>query len=244
VRGIIRLLTLLLFIICSHYVTFASDVTLEEDLQKDLAQSSALIQQAMVNLKSGTPITNGMIRLKAVSKNVRTLNLLLDNKFRTQAEEVKALGGKAGERQMSMAERFRQSLEEYLSLIDSLPSPGKISQAELENLKVLLDKILHSKKRPIHGSLPYTYLNYSAKEPAADPPIIPAYKGGNKVVSLADTEDTEEAPISEEIAKLARSLDWNPVSIYEYVNNNIETEWYWGCMKGAEETLHLYLHAW
>jgi hypothetical protein len=234
----------LLFIICSHYVTFASDVTLEEDLQKNLAQSSALIEQAMANLKSGTPISNGMIRLKAVSKNVRTLNLLLDEKFRMQEKEIEVLGAKARERQMGMAERFRQSLEEYLSLIDSLPSPGKISQAELENLKILLEKILHKKKRPIHGSLPYTHLNYSAKEPAADPPIIPAYKGGNKVVSLADTEDTEEAPISEEIAKLARSLDWNPVSIYEYVNNNIETEWYWGCMKGAEETLHLYLHAW
>ena len=26
--------------------------------------------------------------------------------------------------------------------------------------------------------------------------------------------------------------------IYEYMKNNIETEWYWGCMKGAEETLH------
>ncbi|MDP2156534.1 MAG: transglutaminase domain-containing protein, partial [Nitrospirota bacterium] len=25
--------------------------------------------------------------------------------------------------------------------------------------------------------------------------------------------------------------------MYEYVKNNIETEWYWGCMKGAEETL-------
>jgi hypothetical protein len=192
----------------------------------------------MANLKSGIPIANGMIRLKAVSKDVRTLSLLLDKKFRMQEEEIKVLGAKAGERQMSMAERFCQSLEEYLSLIDALPPPGKISQVELENLRVFLEKILHKKKIPIHGSLPYTHLNYSTKEPGADPPIIPAYKGGNKVVSPADTEDTEEAPISEEIAELAQSLDWNPVSIYEYVKNNIETEWYWGCMKGAEETLH------
>ena len=36
---------------------------------------------------------------------------------------------------------------------------------------------------------------------------------------------------------MRKSFNWNPVLIYEYVKNNIDTEWYWGCMKGAEETL-------
>ena len=29
------------------------------------------------------------------------------------------------------------------------------------------------------------------------------------------------------IPELAQSLRWNPVSIYEWVKDNIETEWYW-----------------
>ena len=52
-----------------------------------------------------------------------------------------------------------------------------------------------------------------------------------------DTKGTAEAPLSAEIVAKAQSLNWNPVLIYEFVKNNIETEWYWGCMKGAEETL-------
>ena len=68
--------------------------------------------------------------------------------------------------------------------------------------------------------------------------MVPAYKGGSQTVSPNDTKDTPEAPISPEIAALAQSLNWKPIAIYEYVKNSIETEWYWGCMKGAEETLH------
>ena len=237
-RRTIGLLIPFLFIIFSPYSTVASDISLEKDLQRNLEQSSALINQAIAKMKSGAPITNEMTRLKSLTEDTRTLHLLLDKRFRMREEEVKSQGTKAQERQKGMAEGYRQALEEYLGLIDGLPPQGKISQAELENLVVFLRKILHKKKSPLFGSLPYTHLNYPAKDPSTDPSIKPAYKGGNKVVSPDDTKETEEAPISEEIAELAQSLNWNPVSIYEYVKNNIETEWYWGCMKGAEETLH------
>ena len=178
-----------------------------------------------------------MSRLKTEAENIRTAQLLLQERFREREEEVKAKGTKAEERQRSMSEGFRKALEEYLSLIDSLPPDGAITQTDLETLSVFLDRILHKKRRPILGTLPYTHLNYPAREPNQDPPIKPAYRGGNKTVGPDDLTSTEEAPISGEIATLAQTLNWNPVSIYEYVKNNIETEWYWGCMKGAEETL-------
>ncbi len=107
----------------------------------------------------------------------------------------------------------------------------------IEDIEKHLDTILYKKKLSVLGTLPYRQLNYPATEPNQAPSITPAYKGGNKTVSPADLEGTEEAPVSGEIAELAQSLNWNPVSIYEYVRNNIETEWYRGCMKGAEETL-------
>ena len=163
---------------------------------------------------------------------------IVQERFREREEEVKTKGTKAEERQRSMSEGFRKALEEYLSLIDSLPPDGTITQTDLETLSIFLDTILHKKRRPILGTLPYTHLNYPAREPNQDPPIKPAYRGGNKSVGPDDLTSTEEAPISGEIATLAQTLNWNPVSIYEYVKNTIETEWYWGCMKGAEETLH------
>ncbi|MBA4373431.1 MAG: hypothetical protein C0402_11300, partial [Thermodesulfovibrio sp.] len=88
------------------------------------------------------------------------------------------------------------------------------------------------------GSLPYRHLNYPAREPYAGPAIRPAYKGGStKAVTPEDTGGTADVPLSAVIAEQAQALKWSPVLIYEYMMTHIETEWYWGCMKGAEETL-------
>jgi len=121
-----------------------------------------------------------------------------------------------------------------LSLVESLP-PGEIqSQTAIDRLQFQLAQILPRKKRPIFGTLPYRNLNFPSREPISAPPIKPAYKGGNKTVAPDDLKSSAEAPLSKEVAELAQSLLWNPVSIYEWVKNNVEPEWYWGCMKGDE----------
>ncbi|WP_432823271.1 transglutaminase domain-containing protein [Trichloromonas sp.] len=60
----------------------------------------------------------------------------------------------------------------------------------------------------------------------------------------ADLQGSPEAPISKLISDQAQTIaiaasqqNWDPVAIYEWVKNNVETEWYFGAMKGAEETL-------
>ena len=220
----------------------AFDLNLEKELQNTLLKSRVSIKRAKDKIKRGEPITNEITQLKTDAENIKSLNLLLEERFRLRDEEVKGLGSKAIERQSIMSEGYRKALNEYLSLIDSIPpeisSQQSVDSSQMiDNLETLLNKILYKKKLPLLGSLPYRNLNYPSKEPNSDSPIKPAYKGGNKTVSSDDLKDTEEAPISQEIATLAESLDWNPVSIYEYVKNSIETEWYWGCMKGAEDTL-------
>src|SRR3990172_7291475 len=220
----------------------AADVDLEKNLQKSLGQGGALIQTIEQKLLSGSPVTTELSQLKNLSEDIKASNLVLQERFRLREEKVKALGSKAVDRQQEMAEGYRKALEEYLSLIESLPAAGNQesparTQKKIEKLKAILDKILPKKRRPIIGSLPYKHLNYPAQEPNTGPAITPAYKGGNKTVSPEDIKGTDEAPISKEIATLAQSLNWSPVEIYEYVKNNIETEWYWGLMKGARETL-------
>ncbi|MGD0886778.1 MAG: transglutaminase-like domain-containing protein [Thermodesulfovibrionales bacterium] len=237
-RSYIHLLLLSFYFIFLPSLTEASDVSLEKDLQRRLEESRHLVLKAIEKLRAVSPIADEITKLKANTGGIRATDVLLQERFRLREEEVKSKGPKAQERQRVMSEGYRKALAEYLSLVDSLPPDGKNAEAALENLKTFLDRTLKKKKKQIFGSLPYTHLNYSAKEPSADPPITPAYKGGNKTVSPDDLTETAEAPISEEIATLAQSLNWNPVSIYEYVKNTIETEWYWGCMKGAEETLH------
>ena len=235
-KGIIKVLIIFTVFFISSWCS-ASDGKIEKDLQKNLQKSKAIIEKASEKLRARNSVIAEISRLKSLAEEIKSSDFLLREKFTAGGEEIKALGPKAQERHRATEEGYRKALEEYLSLINNLPPDGQVSETDIDNIKALLEKILPKKKGHIFGTLPYTHLNYPAKEPSADLPIKPAYKGGNKTVSPDDIKETAEAPISEEIATLAQSLNWNPVSIYEYVKNNVETEWYWGCMKGAEETL-------
>ncbi len=210
----------------------------EKDLQTSLKQSGKQVSLAARKLEAGLDASPEIARLRTLAENIRVTHMLLEERFRLREEKARSVGAEILSRQKAMAEGYKAALTKYLSLIDSLPATGPIPQSAIRNLQSLLEKILPRKKRPLIGSLPYKHLNLPAIEPTAAPAITPAYQGGNKTVSPDDTRSTPEAPISKEIASLAQSLNWQPVAIYEYVKNNIATEWYWGCMKGAEETLH------
>ncbi len=229
------ILSILLF---CPLVGHSFEAGLENDIQKSFERGKTIVATILAKVRSGSPVSLEISQLKATAENIRISNLLLEERFKLRAEKVKSFGSKAVERHQAMAEGYRQALVEYLGLIDSLPADGTVSQSTIRNLQSLFAKILPKKKRPIIGSLPYKHLNLPAIEPTSASAVTPAYKGGNKTVSPDDTAATPEAPLSNEIAALAQSLNWNPVSIYEYVKNNVETEWYWGCMKGAEDTLH------
>ncbi len=242
-EAFLKYLFFLLLIFFSPYASDAADLDLEKDLQQNIEQSRTVVEKISKKIKSGSPTDALIERLKSLSENIKASHLLMQERFKLREEKVKALGSKAIERQRVMSEGYSKALTEYLSLIEGLPSAssqesGDRIQKKVEKIKSLIDKIIPKKKRPIFGSLPYKHLNYPAKEPSTAPAITPAYRGGNQNSTSDDLKSTAEAPISNELATLAQSLNWNPVSIYEYVKNNIETEWYWGCMKGAEETLH------
>ncbi|MCM2358463.1 MAG: hypothetical protein NDI77_09965, partial [Geobacteraceae bacterium] len=214
---------------------FADD--LEKGLQSELRDSRTSIVQAAAKLRSGASPAQEISRLKSIAEEIRASHLLMQERFRQQGEKASALGTLAVERQNAAAAEYGKALDEFLSLIDALPPEGTISQATLDALTTLLGKIIPRKSRPILGTLPYKHLGYPAREPATAPVVVPAYRGGNRIVAFADTASSAEAPISDEIVALAQSLQWKPVLIYEWVKNNVETEWYWGVMKGAEETL-------
>jgi hypothetical protein len=195
-------------------------------------------------LIDGNPVTGELSRLKALAEDIRAAHLLLKERFREREEEANRLGPRAMERHNLMSEGYLMALEEFLDTIEeflagiqNLPPGEDLPLSALKSLINLLEGILPKRRQPIFGSLPYRNLNYMSKGPFKEPAITPAYKGGKTQVSPDDLAGTPEAPISRKIAELAGSLDWNPVSIYEWVKNNMETEWYWGCMKGAEETL-------
>jgi len=232
-----KIITLILIFCVIGLPSHAYDLDLERGLQEDLFKSLAIVEKSLEKMQEGSPLTNEISRLKSSAESITATHMLLTERFRARADRVAAVGSEAYERQNSMTGGYFQAVNEFLSIIEGSLQSETIFEETLNALRRLLKKILYRKKPLIFGALPYKTLNYPAQQPVEQSSITPAYKGGDKTVSTDDVEGTLEAPITEEIVALAESLEWNPVLIYEWVKNNVETEWYWGCMKGAEETL-------
>ena len=240
-------LVLCIFLVSS--IGYAFENNIEKDFQGSLEQSRVIAEKIQAKLAASSSVFEEIALLKRAADDMRITHLLLQERFALREEKARSLGSKAQERHRAMSEGYREAIEEYLAIINGLPADSQLAAGTLQpatrelvtrNTQLLLDllnRLLPKKKRPIIGSLPYKHLNYPAVEPSTAPEITPAYRGGNKTVTPDDTKSTESAPISRTIAELAQSMNWQPVAIYEWVKNNVETEWYWGCMKGAEETL-------
>ncbi len=227
--------TLILFIVLSLLVAtvfdaFARDI--ENALFRDLSECSRVIKRIAVNLQSGSIAPDDLARLKKCAETLQADRLLFAERQGSLAERAATLGGKVPDRQDNVSSVLLRNLDELLVHLDA-----NGSMSDLETVQRLLDLLVTKRSRPLLGALPYKHTNYSPREPVSSPLVKPAYKGGDRNVYAADSAASPEAPLSKEIVELAQSLQWNPVLMYEWVKNNVETEWYWGSMKGAEETL-------
>ncbi|MBW2704311.1 MAG: hypothetical protein JRF33_26120, partial [Deltaproteobacteria bacterium] len=133
--------------------------------------------------------------------------------------------------------RYQAFIDHSLPLIEAM-SAGVLDSAQSADLRNFI-ATLEGPEPPIIGSttLPYQNLAAAQRLPLEEPNITPAYKGGNKDLQPADRQASPTAPLSQAIVNKARELNWNPVNIFDYVYNYVDTEWYHGCMKGAEQTL-------
>lgn len=212
---------------------FAGDV--EKTLSSDVSECSRIVRRIVDLSKAGTSTVDDIARLKKSAEAIHADRLLLAERHGTLTERAAILGGRSSSRQDAISSSLLKKLDELLSWLDAIGTNA--TPTDLDGLRQILDTLVPHEPRPILGALPYKHANYPPREPVLSPLVKPAYKGGDRTVFAADTASTPEAPISREIVELAQSLQWNPVLIYEWVKNNVETEWYWGSMKGAEETL-------
>ncbi|ACM21656.1 hypothetical protein Geob_3313 [Geotalea daltonii FRC-32] len=228
-------LLILLVSLLSPMLIYAADFNIEEDLQGISEKSRAVIKKMR---ETGRYTATETALLKQLLQQIKAVDLILSERFRLAEERTKSVSATAVERHNAMNERYRAALGEIISIFEQIPAGEAISDSAAARLELLLDTSLPKKKTQILGTLPYKVINYPAVEPTDAPSLLPAYRNGAATaVGAADLKGSPEAPISREIAALAQSLDWNPVGIYEWVKNNVETEWYWGSMKGAEETM-------
>lgn len=213
------------------------DAGLEKEMQQALIRSRKIVAGLSRTLEKRALTLTDIGPLKAVAEEMTPTHLLLKERFTARESRAASLGIRAGERHERMTTAYLQVIETFLSLTGSIQTAEDVTPALLESLKTLLQSAVKKEVRPIYGSMPYKHLNYPATAPVKTPVVVPAYLGGDKTISPDDLSPSPEAPKTQEIAALSESLHWSPVEIYEWVKNTIDSEWYYGCMKGAEETL-------
>gem|GEM_PF-1287442 len=233
-RSILLLCTFLVFL--APTLSRAADLELERNLRQDLQRSRTLLSRVERAMLAGESPAGSLADLRELGESIRTGHQALLAQLDARGDRLQGLGATGASRHAAVRENYQRSLSRYLSALAALDEqPATL--AAVRELQEILAEILPARKLPIHGSVPYRHLNLPARAPMSEPAIVPAYRGGSADFAGMDLESSPEAPISLPIAELAESLDWNPVLIYEWVKNTIQTEWYWGVMKGAEETL-------
>jgi hypothetical protein len=81
---------------------------------------------------------------------------------------------------------------------------------------------------------------FAPRVPRLTPVIRPSYlqaEPSQAAPTPADLAETPEAPFHTELLAQARALDHDYIRLYEFVRNEITTEWYAGAMKGVLGTL-------
>jgi transglutaminase-like putative cysteine protease len=87
-------------------------------------------------------------------------------------------------------------------------------------------------------TLPVRSATLASRVPHIEPVISPSYtQPASPEPRPADLAGTPDAPLHEVILQRAQALDNDPIRIYEFVRNEIETQDYAGAMKGALGTL-------
>ena len=218
------------FIGTCYETSYAYSTAEERALQTALEAAQAELRRS--DGARGVNSGDAFGRLRAAAEGIKGADHALREKFKAGRRSAEAVGPLALRRHDAMEAAYIRAMDGYLKALEGLGRGGG-NVLQPEGLKL----ILHKNKKALHGLLPYRNLNYPTKEPDTSVGLKPAYLGGDDTVLPEYTLGTEEAPVSLAIANLAQSLNWKPAAIYAYVKNNIETEWYWGCMKGAEETL-------
>ncbi|MCK4536256.1 MAG: hypothetical protein KAT93_04540, partial [Desulfuromonadales bacterium] len=241
----LAVISILIGLFCSVIHADAGKSSHVKDFSGTLQCIQILLHDIHSHLNADVQFSDDEVeQLQSLLTDFRAGHLLLVERFRQQGVKAGTPGGPVAERQAAMSGRYEQTVRQLLTLLEEISSTATILPESLDRALELLERLLPEVKQPIHGLLPYRSVEPIDVEPQMTPIVVPAYRLLNAIVTGDDLSPSPEAPLStaisaqaKAIAEQAHKLNWDPVDIYQWVKNNIATEWYWGCMKGAEETL-------
>jgi hypothetical protein len=213
-------------------------------LQIDLASLSERV--TMLRQSAAPGLQLGEI-LTALDR-IRALDLLLDEHHRAVGERLRNENATAtvAQRQAANVRRLRDGLDRVYAIaapLTSRPDQSPVDAAALEQvLSALADALAiedGDADRTPHGvTLPYRSLGLPQAAPRDAAPVTPAYLQRDApapvAADLATSPDTELTPA---IRARADTLSHDPIAIFEFVANDIRTDFYYGAMKDAADTL-------
>lgn len=180
----------------------------------------------------------------ALSEDLQVSLLLVEERLHQQGLRLTAANPVIRQRHRDQLERFAAQAKRLRTLLPKLLVNESVSLGTGNELLSILEQFSVGPRTLLHGVLPYRKPTLDTGLPQNFPPLTPAYQGSHQNPLPADLQPSALAPRSpaivallQEIAASAGRRNWDPVDIYQWVNNNIRTEWYCGIMKGAEETL-------
>jgi len=227
------LLVLFLAVFSSAHFAIASGSRIEADLTKELKKTLELVLSLKIKVEADSPTKAGIQGLARQYEDIRACRLLIQSQFEDRLEK---LGPRSAQRHRQMAGAYESLIRDVLSLMQKVMAEKK--PEDIEALIELLSRAIREREeKRIFGNTPYRHIGYTAQAPVSGPVVTPAFQTDSVVYEPADLNVAADKQVAKKIADLAQTLQWNPVSIYEWVKNNIATEWYYGGMKGAGGTL-------
>ncbi|MBI3561085.1 MAG: transglutaminase domain-containing protein, partial [Gammaproteobacteria bacterium] len=227
-----------------------------EDLQQQLTN----FQQTLRNLDAATS-SNTLSHVADAYQALQANHLLFKARF-ASVKQTLANAGLANSyetRRQNAEDNYDQTYKGLTDILDSglgalatspdraksLADSGFQSKAleAIRQASAYLDSHLSQVETPIlraSSLLPYRQAALAQRQPVVSPVIQPSYvNSANQVNSPqpADSMASLDAPLADEILAQAKSLGYDYIRIYEFVRNNIRTQWYAGAMKGAVGTL-------
>ncbi len=136
-------------------------------------------------------------------------------------------------------DRLYEGAEPFLTRSDTSPRDAARDRAALDAIVAALAGVVDASARtPIGATLPYRSLALPQVAPNLGAAIVPAYLTSPvpppQAADLAETADTGFTPA---IRAKAAALSQDPIAIFEFVQNEIRNEFYYGAMHDASETL-------
>ena len=225
-----------------------------------LARDLNNFRSALAGAGGGSPGPDSIRHLALQYQQLLAEHLLFETRFdsiKATLSEANASSTVQG-RAQSAHDKYAQTIAQLTGALDPtlgvvlssdhpdtlLSDTNFLSQvgASLSKARAILEAKPSRTPSPVlrASTLPFRQAQLAQRQPTLSPTIQPSYLNptdGSAVPTPADLAATDEVQLTDEILQQASTLNYDYIRIYEFVRNQIRTEWYAGSMKGAVGTL-------